>query len=130
MKQYLQSKGRRKTSIARCRLISGKGEISVNETKVETYFADVFGASQKINYLIKKAGLEKKIDLNFKVKGGGKNSQLSAVIHSLARVILQKDEKMRVTLRSEGYLTRDPRMKERKKYGLKRARRAFQYSKR
>lgn len=129
-KKYIQAKGRRKSSIARTRLFLGKGEIIVNGVGLETYFFDIYGAGQKIKSVLKKAGVENKINLNFKVSGGGKNSQLGAVIHSLARALLEKDPKLRKTFRDEGYLTRDPRMKERKKYGLKGARRAPQWAKR
>lgn len=129
-KKFIQAKGRRKTSVARIRLSSGLGEITVNKLKAEAYFADIFGASQKIRALLKKAGLGNTIDLSFRISGGGKNSQLDAAIHGLARALLQKDPKIKKTLRSEGYLTRDPRMKERKKYGLKGARRAPQWQKR
>lgn len=128
--KYIQAKGRRKTSIGRVRIYKGTGEITVNGMKAEAYFADVFGAVQKIRGLLKKAGLEGKINLEFKIKGSGKNSQVGAVMHSLARAILIKDKKLKKVLRDEGYLTRDPRMKERKKYGLKRARRAPQWQKR
>lgn len=129
-KKYISATGRRKTSVARVRLSSGSGEILINEMKVETYFADVLGALQKIKSILKKANLENKVDLSLKVRGGGKKSQAGAVIHSIARALLKKDESLRKTLRAEGYLTRDPRMKERKKYGLKGARRAPQWAKR
>jgi len=129
-KKYIQSKGRRKTATARARLFNGKGEITINDLKTETYFFDVHGASQKIKGILKKANLDTKVDINFKVNGGGKNAQLGAIIHCLARVLLEKDPKLRKTFRDEGYLTRDPRMKERKKYGLKGARRAPQWAKR
>jgi small subunit ribosomal protein S9 len=130
MKKYIQTKGRRKTAIARTRLFSGSGEISVNGTKAEAYFSSIYGATQKIKNVLKKANLENKVDVSFKISGGGQNSQLGAAIHSLARALLRKDSKLKKTLRDEGYLTRDPRMKERKKYGLKRARRAPQWQKR
>lgn len=130
VKKYIQAKGRRKTSVARIRLSSGPGEITVNKLKAEAYFADIFGASQKIRALLKKADLINKVNLSFKISGGGKNSQLDAAVHALARALLRKNPKIKKTLRSEGYLTRDPRMKERKKYGLKGARRAPQWAKR
>lgn len=130
LKKFIQAKGRRKTSVARLRLTAGAGEITVNKLKAEAYFADIYGASQKIRALLKKTGQANKVDLSFKIAGGGKNSQLNAAIHALARALLQKDPEVKKTLRSEGYLTRDPRMKERKKYGLKGARRAPQWQKR
>ncbi len=129
-KQFIQAKGRRKTAIARIRLSAGAGEIMVNKIKAESYFADISGGSQKIRALLKKADLVNKVDLSFRVSGGGKNAQLDAAIHGLARALLQKNPTLKKTLRSEGYLTRDPRMKERKKYGLKGARRAPQWAKR
>lgn len=130
IKKYIQAKGRRKSAVARIRIFSGEGEMTVNDLELKTYFSDVFAAAPKIRTLLKKANLEGKVNLSFRVKGGGKNSQLGAVIHSLARALLLKDEGLRKSLRDEGYLTRDPRMKERKKYGLKRARRAPQWQKR
>jgi small subunit ribosomal protein S9 len=130
MKKYIQSKGRRKTAIVRTRLFTGKGEITVNDNKIETYFSDVYGAVQRIKAVLKKANLENKVDVSFKISGGGKHAQLAAAIHSLARALLKKDAGLKKVLRDEGYLTRDPRMKERKKYGLKRARRAPQWAKR
>lgn len=129
-KKFIQAKGRRKTAVARIRLFAGAGEIIVNKIKAEAYFADISGGSQKIRALLKKAGLINNVDLSFKISGGGKNAQLDAAIHALARALLQKNPALKKTLRSEGYLTRDPRMKERKKYGLKGARRAPQWAKR
>lgn len=128
--KYIQAKGRRKSSVARIRIFKGEGEMTVNDLKLESYFSDVFAAAQRVRTVLKKANLDNKVNLSFKVKGGGKNSQLGAIIHSLARALLLRDEKLRKSLRDEGYLTRDPRMKERKKYGLKRARRAPQWQKR
>ncbi|TSC90723.1 MAG: ribosomal protein S9 [Candidatus Berkelbacteria bacterium Licking1014_96] len=129
-KKFIQAKGRRKTAVARIRLTAGLGEITVNKLKGEAYFVDIPGGSQKIRALLKKANLVNKVDLSFRVSGGGKKAQLDAAIHALARALLQKNPAIKKTLRSEGYLTRDPRMKERKKYGLKGARRAPQWAKR
>lgn len=130
MKKYIQSKGRRKTAIVRTRLFLGSGEIVANDNKIETYFSDIYGAVQKIKAVLKKANLENKVDVSFKIRGGGKNAQLGAAVHSLARALLEKDAGLKKVFRDEGYLTRDPRMKERKKFGLKGARRAPQWAKR
>lgn len=130
IKKYVEGIGRRKTSVARVRIMSGKGELKVNDKALSAYFYNIPHALQKINSILKKAGFLGKIDISVKVKGGGKDSQLGATIHGLARALVEKDKKLRPTLKKEGFLTRDPRMKERKKYGLKGARRAPQWSKR
>jgi small subunit ribosomal protein S9 len=121
--------GRRKTSVARVRLVPGSGKIIVNNHDVEDYF----GRDTLIKDL--KSPLELTNNLNtldvlVNVKGGGLSGQAGAIRHGIARALLKVDEDYRKPLKKAGYLTRDPRMKERKKYGLKKARKAPQFSKR
>ncbi len=126
--QYLGT-GRRKQSIARVRLIPGNGKIIVNKREV----ADYFGRDTLIKDL--KSPLEATktlgtLDILVNVKGGGLSGQAGAIRHGIARALLKVDQDYRKPLKKSGYLTRDPRMKERKKYGLKKARKAPQFSKR
>ena len=129
-RKFIEAVGRRKTGVARVRIYRGTGEVEVNGKKLETYFQDVEGAPSRFRAVLKKGGQENKLDISILVKGGGKYAQFGAVLHGLARVLVKKDEKIKSILKKEGLLTRDPRMKERKKYGLKGARRAPQFSKR
>lgn len=127
---YYSAVGRRKSSIARVRLIAkGSGEIKVNNQDHKSYFAlpDYISTVEQPLVLV---GLDKSVDVQIKVSGGGKAGQSVAVRHGIARAILLIDENYRKQLRPAGYLTRDARVKERKKPGLKRARRAPQFSKR
>jgi small subunit ribosomal protein S9 len=126
--EYLGT-GRRKTSIARVRLASGSGKIIVNGRSIETYFPLEtlrVTAAQPLTA----TGTAEKLDARITVTGGGPNGQAGAVRHGLARALLQFDANFRAPLKAEGMLTRDPRMKERKKYGQPGARKRFQYSKR
>jgi len=121
--------GRRKTSVARVRLSPGTGEMSVNGSPVEEYFP-----RETLVMLIKQP-LESvdalgKYNLRARVSGGGMSGQAGAIRLGIARALLKVDEEMRSALRRAGYLTRDPRMKERKKYGQRGARARFQFSKR
>jgi small subunit ribosomal protein S9 len=128
--KYIEAVGRRKTAVARVRLTTGSGEILVNDKKIEAYFFDISGGAQRIKAILKKADVEGKIDTYVKVKSGGRLSQLGAVSHGLSRALVKKDAKLKKILKLDGLLTRDPRMKERKKCGLKGARKAPQFSKR
>ena len=121
--------GRRKTAVARVRILSGSGKITINGRALENYFAT---DSQRALVLqpLTLTDSSGKFDVLVNVAGGGPNGQAGAVRHGIARALLDIDEGLRVVLRQAGYLTRDPRMKERKKYGLKRARKAPQYTKR
>lgn len=128
---YLYAVGRRKTSVARARYIKredGRGDVMINNKTLEEYFskelAEVVVQPIKV--------VAQKLDGNFsiKVQGGGKNSQAEAARHGIARILMKINEDWKTVLKSKGYLTRDSRMKERKKPGLKRARRAPQWSKR
>ena len=121
--------GRRKTSIARVRLATGTGKITVNGRAFETYFPmDTLRgvATQPLTV----TGTADKLDVKVNVSGGGPNGQAGAVRHGIARALLEFDANLRPALKAEGFLTRDPRMKERKKYGQPGARKRYQFSKR
>jgi len=122
--------GRRKTAIARVRLLPGEGEIVVNGRSLEEHFGGAFNdADLRLPFRV--TGTEGRFNAMIKVEGGGVTGQAGAIRHGLARALLVVDpEGHRLPLRQAGLLTRDPRMKERKKYGLKRARKAPQYTKR
>lgn len=121
--------GRRKKSIARVYLVPGKGEITINKRNIDDYFG-----LETLKVIVRQpltaTDTADKFDAIVTVKGGGYTGQAGAVRHGIARALLQADQDYRPTLKKAGYLTRDPRMKERKKYGLKAARRAPQFSKR
>ncbi|MGA2240419.1 MAG: 30S ribosomal protein S9 [Verrucomicrobiota bacterium] len=126
--EYLGT-GRRKTAIARVRLASGNGKITVNGRQFENYFTletQRVTATQPLAV----TGTAEKFDARINVSGGGPNGQAGAVRHGIARALLQFDANLRGALKAEGLLTRDSRMKERKKYGQPGARKRFQYSKR
>ena len=121
--------GRRKTAVARVRLASGTGKILINGRPFENYFpleSLRVTATQPLTV----TGTADKFDAQITVSGGGPNGQAGAVRHSIARALLTVDANLRPTLKAEGLLTRDPRMRERKKYGQPGARKRFQYSKR
>lgn len=121
--------GRRKTSVARVRLASGSGKITVNGRPYETYFVTDTLRSQVLSPLTV-TEMAAKFDVRVNVSGGGPSGQAGAVRHGIARALLEADINLRPTLKSKGLLTRDPRMKERKKYGQPGARKRFQFSKR
>jgi len=126
--EYLGT-GRRKTAVARVRLASGNGKITVNGRQFENYFPLEtlrVTAAQPLTL----TGTAEKFDARINVSGGGPNGQAGAVRHGIARALLQFDANLRGALKAEGLLTRDSRMKERKKYGQPGARKRFQYSKR
>lgn len=126
--QYLGT-GRRKKSVARVRLIAGNGAFVINKRDLEDYFGlETLKMEAKAPLVLTE--LEGKFDVYVNVYGGGTTGQAGAIRHGVARALLQADETLRPALKKAGYLTRDPRMKERKKYGLKAARRAPQFSKR
>ncbi len=121
--------GRRKKSVARVRLIPGNGKITINDRSIDEYFGlEVLKMTVKQPLVI--TGTHDKFDVVCKVNGGGFTGQAGAIRHGISRALLEADETLRDTLKKAGFLTRDPRMKERKKYGLKKARRAPQFSKR
>lgn len=121
--------GRRKKSVARVRLISGTGTITVNKRPVENYFKTETLRTIIVQPLVV-TKLIGKYDVKANVRGGGMSGQAGAIRLGIARALLTLDESLRKTLRANGFLTRDPRAKERKKYGQKRARKRFQYTKR
>jgi len=129
-KKYYEGIGRRKEASARVRLFDGKGEILVNNKSLEKYFKEFLGIKELIFAPLVLTKLENKFDISVKVRGGGKKSQAEAIVLGIARALAKIEKNLRPTLRKAGFLTRDPREKERKKYGLKRARRAPQWSKR
>jgi small subunit ribosomal protein S9 len=127
--RYYQGTGRRKSATARVRLCPGDGSIIVNDKPVEEYFS----RKRDISHLTEPLGAtatQDNFDVTVKVNGGGISGQAGAVRHGIARALLEADPNLRSTLRKGGFLTRDPRAKERKKPGLKRARKAPQYTKR
>lgn len=122
--------GRRKTSVARVRLIPGTGNITINNKSLEEY-CDTETVKGAIESPFKVAGCEGKFDVVANVKGGGFTGQAGALRHGIARALCEADEEAyRPALKEAGFLTRDPRMKERKKYGFKKARKSSQFSKR
>ena len=127
--QYYEGIGRRKTSSARVRIMSGSGNFIVNNKAIQEYFTRIGDADIALEP-IRSAGYEGKLDLSVKVQGGGVTGQVGAVRHGLARALLLLEPGLRPAMRAGGYLTRDSRMKERKKPGLKRARKAPTYTKR
>ena len=121
--------GRRKSAVARVRLLPGKGEITVNGKKLEDYFGLEL-VKREVRRPLVITGTEGKFDVVAKVQGGGTTGQAGALRHGISRALVQADAELRPVLKKAGFLTRDPRMKERKKYGLKKARKASQFSKR
>jgi small subunit ribosomal protein S9 len=121
--------GRRKTSVARVTLVAGSGEIIINGKPADSYFPRET-LRMVIRQPIDLAGIAGKYDIRAKVEGGGLSGQAGAVKHGIARAIVDMNSDLRARLKKEGFLTRDPREKERKKYGQKGARKRFQFSKR
>jgi len=121
--------GRRKKSIARVFMTPGKGEITINGRSLDEYFG-----LDTLKMIVKQplvtTGSEGKFDIMVTVRGGGMSGQAGAIRHGISRALLEEDAENRPALKKEGFLTRDSRMKERKKYGLKKARKAPQFSKR
>lgn len=126
---YIYAVGRRKEGRAQVRLYKGKGEIIINNKKLEEYFPSL-EFQKDVLFPLELVGEKDKCDVTIVVKGGGKRGQLEAIRHGIARALKIKKEEYRASLKKNNLLKRDPRMKERKKCGLKRARRAPQFSKR
>ena len=128
-KPYFYGTGRRKNSVARVRVYNGTGKITINDRDIDAYFG-----LETLKLIVRQplavAGVEGKFDIVVRIAGGGVSGQAGAIRHGLSRALLVYDENLRGELKKAGFLTRDPRMKERKKYGLKAARRAPQFSKR
>jgi small subunit ribosomal protein S9 len=121
--------GRRKTAVARVRLASGSGKVTINGRALDNYFPL---ESQRVAVVqpLTVTGTADKLDVKVNVTGGGPNGQAGATRHGIARALLEFDTNLRPSLKAEGFLTRDPRMRERKKYGQPGARKRFQFSKR
>ena len=126
---YFYGTGRRKSSVARVRVYAGTGKITINDRDIDDYFG-----LEPLKLIVRQplalTDTAEKFDIVCRVGGGGVTGQAGAIRHGIARALLQYDENLRPALKKAGFLTRDPRMKERKKYGLKGARRAPQFSKR
>ena len=121
--------GRRKKAVARVRLVPGTGKITINKKDLEDYFPlEILRREVKRPFEV--TGSEGKFDVIALVNGGGTTGQAGALRHGVSRALVEADAEYRPALKAAGFLTRDPRMKERKKYGLKKARRASQFSKR
>ena len=129
MANELYGTGRRKSSVARVRIVPGTGKITINDRDIDDFFG-----LETLKVVVRQPLVATdtlgKFDVIAKVTGGGFTGQAGAIRHGLSRALLTVDEEYRAALKAEGFLTRDPRMKERKKYGLKAARRAPQFSKR
>lgn len=121
--------GRRKTSVARVRLVPGTGNIVINKRSIDDYF-DMDTLKMIVRQPLELTDTAGKFDVLVSVKGGGTTGQAGAIRHGISRALVKADEELRPALKKAGFLTRDPRMVERKKYGLKKARRAPQFSKR
>ena len=128
-KPYFYGTGRRKSSVARVRVYNGTGKITLTDRDIDDYFG-----LETLKLIVRQplalTGTTDKFDIVCRVAGGGVTGQAGAIRHGISRALLQYDEELRAELKKAGLLTRDPRMKERKKYGLKGARRAPQFSKR
>lgn len=130
MPEIVLATGRRKTSVAQIRLKpDGDGKVQINSKTLEDYFGGNDRFKLEVMAPLKTAGISK-FDLSVKVEGGGIHGQSQAIRHGIARALVKIDEKFRKLMRREGFLTRDPRMVERKKPGRPKARKRFQYSKR
>ena len=128
-KPFFYGTGRRKKSVARVRIVPGTGVITINGRDIDDYFG-LETLKLIVNQPFGVTGTEGKFDIIATVVGGGISGQAGAIRHGLARALVSSDETLRPALKAAGFLRRDPRMKERKKYGLKGARRAPQFSKR
>ena len=128
-KPYFYGTGRRKDSVARVRVYQGTGKVTINDRDIDNYFG-----LETLKLIVRSPqvllGIEGKYDVVVRVYGGGVSGQARAILHGQSRALLQQSDENRAVLKKAGFLTRDPRMKERKKYGLKAARRAPQFSKR
>lgn len=127
--QYLGT-GRRKTSVARVRLIPGSGQFIVNKRPIDEYFFDRKSLSMIAKQPLELTKTVRNYDVYVNVSGGGNTGQAGAILHGIARALLKADESLRPSLKKAGFLTRDSRMRERQKFGQKGARARFQFSKR
>lgn len=128
-KPYFYGTGRRKSSVARVRVYNGTGKITINDRDIDNYFG-LETLKMTVRQPLALTNLEGRYDVLVNVYGGGLSGQAGAIRHGIARALVKADPELRPAVKKAGFLTRDPRMKERKKYGLKAARRAPQFSKR
>lgn len=128
--KIIWTSGRRKTAVARIKFAAGSGLFQVNEKPAGHYFPTKLEQDRLFSPFQTVGRREQEFDVSIKAAGGGKNAQLAACVHGLARALVEHDETLRSLLKKKGMLTRDPRMRERKKVGLRRARRAPQFAKR
>ena len=126
--QYMGT-GRRKKSVARVRLVPGTGKVVINNREIENFFG-LETLRMIVNQPLVFTGTKDRFDVLVNVHGGGFTGQAGAIRHGITRALIKSDENLKSELKKAGFVTRDPRMKERKKYGLKKARRAPQFSKR
>ncbi len=126
---FFYGTGRRKKSVARVRIYHGEGKITINDREIDDYFG-LDTLKLIVRQPLALTQTAEKVDIVCRVAGGGVSGQAGAIRHGVARALLLYDPELRGALKAAGFLTRDPRMKERKKYGLKKARRAPQFSKR
>ncbi len=126
---YFYGTGRRKSSVARVRLLPGTGNITINGRTMDEYFG-LETLKMVVRQPMELTGTMGKFDVIVNVVGGGVSGQAGAIRHGITRALIESDETLKAVLKKAGFVTRDPRMKERKKYGLKAARRAPQFSKR
>ncbi len=127
--EVVQSTGRRKRAVARVKLMLGQGIITVNNKPIDEYFSRP-QLLQIVRQPLEATQSVSRFDVRVKAEGGGVTGQAGAIRHGIARALVEMDESLKETMRKNGFLTRDPREKESKKYGRKRARKRFQYSKR
>jgi small subunit ribosomal protein S9 len=127
--KYFTGLGKRKHAIARVYIKEGKGKITVNSRTLEDYFKRPT-SRMVVEQALKLVALNGKVDINVNVLGGGLSGQAGAIRHGLTRALMEYNPELRPTLKAAGFVTRDPRIKERKKYGLKSSRARFQFSKR
>jgi small subunit ribosomal protein S9 len=127
--EVIQSTGRRKRAVARVKLMLGQGIITVNNKPIDEYFSRP-QLLQIVRQPLEATQSVSRFDVRVKAEGGGVTGQAGAIRHGIARALVEMDESLKETMRKNGFLTRDPREKESKKYGRKRARKRFQYSKR
>ncbi|MFA7308566.1 MAG: 30S ribosomal protein S9 [Patescibacteria group bacterium] len=127
---YFYGLGRRKTAVAKVRLYPGKGAVVINERAEQEFFGGLEGLMRKLSAPLALTGFKAKFDVSARVNGGGIVAQADAILLGVARALVAMDPELKSPLRKNGFLTRDPREKERKKPGLRRARKAPQFSKR
>ena len=127
--EYISSVGRRKTSVARLYMKPGKGSFKINNTDLDKYFSSEL-LRLIVEQPLKSVDASGKFDFKVNIHGGGLKGQAEAIRLAVSRALVKNDEENRPVLKKEGFLTRDPRMVERKKYGRRKARRAFQWVKR